>query len=105
MDDLTRPIIGIENRAAEEVFDIMCDRIRSALRAAAEREREWRRKYFAEKVDHAMTHNALAAVSEDVCGLLCPSVKKTGEEWSHVPKCQAISAALSPTPPAQENGE
>ena len=29
--ELTRPIIGIENRTAQEVFDIMCDRIRSAL--------------------------------------------------------------------------
>ncbi|MCO5157521.1 MAG: hypothetical protein M9945_12375 [Aquamicrobium sp.] len=26
--DLTRPIIGIENRTAQEVFDIMCDRFR-----------------------------------------------------------------------------
>ena len=26
--DLTRPIIGIENRTAQEVFDIMADRIR-----------------------------------------------------------------------------
>ena len=31
--DLTRPIIGIENRTAQEVFDIMSDRIRAALRA------------------------------------------------------------------------
>ena len=29
--NLTRPIIGIENRTAQEAFDIMCDRIRSAL--------------------------------------------------------------------------
>lgn len=29
-NDLTRPIIGIENRTAEEVFDIMADRIRYA---------------------------------------------------------------------------
>lgn len=28
MSDLTRPIIGIENRTAQEVFDIMCDRFR-----------------------------------------------------------------------------
>ncbi len=28
--DLTRPIIGIENRTAQEVFDIMCDRIHRA---------------------------------------------------------------------------
>lgn len=33
-DELTRPIVGIENRTAQEVFDIMCDRIRlSALPA------------------------------------------------------------------------
>lgn len=32
--ELTRPIIGIENRTAQEVFDIMCDRIRSALVSA-----------------------------------------------------------------------
>ena len=29
--DLTRPIIGIENRTAQEAFDIMADRIRAAL--------------------------------------------------------------------------
>jgi hypothetical protein len=29
-EDITRPIIGIENRTAQEVFDIMCDRIRLA---------------------------------------------------------------------------
>lgn len=28
--DATRPIIGIENRTAQEVFDMMCDRIRYA---------------------------------------------------------------------------
>jgi hypothetical protein len=28
MSDLLRPIIGIENRTAQEVFDIMCDRFR-----------------------------------------------------------------------------
>lgn len=38
---------------------------------------------------------ALEAVREDVCGLLCPSTKKTGEEWTHVPKCEAITAALA----------
>lgn len=27
-DNLTRPIVGIENRTAQEVFDIMVDRIR-----------------------------------------------------------------------------
>jgi hypothetical protein len=32
--DLTRPIIGIENRTPQEVFDIMCDRIRGCAGAA-----------------------------------------------------------------------
>ena len=31
--ELTRPIVGIENRTAQEVFDIMADRIRHALRS------------------------------------------------------------------------
>lgn len=31
VEDLTRPIIGIERRTAPEVFDIMADRIRRAL--------------------------------------------------------------------------
>lgn len=34
-DRLTRPIIGIENRTPQEVFDIMSDRIRLALRRPA----------------------------------------------------------------------
>jgi hypothetical protein len=29
--DLTRPIVGIENRTAQEVFDIMCSRIDGKL--------------------------------------------------------------------------
>lgn len=31
---LTRPIIGIENRTAQEVFDIMCDRFRHSALAS-----------------------------------------------------------------------
>lgn len=45
MTDLTRPIIGIENRTAQEVFDIMCDRIRHAPllpREGVVEELEWR---------------------------------------------------------------
>lgn len=30
MENITRPIIGIENRTAQEVFDIMVDRLKSA---------------------------------------------------------------------------
>lgn len=31
LDKLIRPIVGIENRTPQEVFDIMSDRIRSSL--------------------------------------------------------------------------
>lgn len=34
VDEMTRPIIGFENRTAQEVFDIMADRIRSGIPAA-----------------------------------------------------------------------
>lgn len=33
--EMTRPIIGIENRTAQEVFDIMCDRFRHAHRLSS----------------------------------------------------------------------
>lgn len=36
--NITRPIVGIENRTAQEVFDIMRDRILSALEPSAARE-------------------------------------------------------------------
>lgn len=35
-NDLTRPIIGIENRTAQEVFDIMCSRFTAYLAALGE---------------------------------------------------------------------
>jgi hypothetical protein len=38
VERLTRPIIGIDNRSALEVFDIMADRIRAALASAQEGE-------------------------------------------------------------------
>lgn len=64
--ELTRPIVGIENRTAQEVFDIMCDRFKIALSAAepqpapsvAVKEAEpvaWRCKDFADGwiLDHS----------------------------------------------------
>lgn len=36
VEAMTRPIIGIENRTAQETFDIMCDRIRTTLSSAEE---------------------------------------------------------------------
>ncbi len=35
-NDLTRPIIGIKNRTAQEVFDIMCARLAAYLSALGE---------------------------------------------------------------------
>jgi len=38
-DELTRPIIGIENRTAQEVFDIMCDRMLALRKRVGEQDR------------------------------------------------------------------
>lgn len=37
---------------------------------------------------------ALKLAAPHVCSNLCPSVKRTGEEWTHTETCQTISAAL-----------
>lgn len=37
---------------------------------------------------------ALEMAQPVVCSMLCPSVKKTGEEWLHVQKCDSISLTL-----------
>lgn len=42
--ELVRPIIGIENRTAQEVFDIMADRFRHALTASNDRVAELERE-------------------------------------------------------------
>lgn len=38
---------------------------------------------------------ALQLAAPHVCSLLCPSVKKTGTEWTHSTTCAAITAALA----------
>lgn len=38
---------------------------------------------------------AAQAVADDVCSWLCPSVKKTGTEWTHVEKCVNLRAAIA----------
>lgn len=39
----------------------------------------------------------LRIAQEDVCSLHCPSVKKTGEEWTHSERCRAISEVIAKT--------
>jgi hypothetical protein len=46
-----------------------------------------------EEIEHALA--ALRLAQQDTCSLHCPSVKKTGEEWIHVERCQAVSAAIA----------
>lgn len=36
-----------------------------------------------------------SAAQEAVCSALCPSVKKTGEPWTHVELCERLSAAAA----------
>jgi hypothetical protein len=38
--------------------------------------------------------DAAKSVQDDVCGLLCPSVWKTGQEPPHHPKCVELSKAI-----------
>lgn len=87
MSDLTRPIIGIENRTAQEVFDIMCDRIRSAEAKLAGVE---------DRVKEAW---ALGRRSYCPAGVLADEAR-TEREW------QAARAALAhPVPTHNDGGE
>lgn len=43
----------------------------------------------------AQALEAMEAVADDVCSHLCPSVKKTGAEWTHVEKCVKLRAAVT----------
>jgi len=54
---LTRPIIGIENRTAQETFDIMCDRIRRSA-ALSEAEQQPVALYQLELEDGTIDHSA-----------------------------------------------
>ena len=85
--DLTRPIIGIENRTAQEVFDIMCDRIRSRLSASIPAEIE------------AVLKEAWALGRRSYCpaGVLADEAR-TEREW------QAARAALTHPVPTHEDG-
>lgn len=48
LEGLVRPIIGIENRSAQEAFDIMVDRIRSHFAATPANGEQVEREQFAE---------------------------------------------------------
>ena len=83
---LVRPIIAIENRTAQEVFDIMCDRIRGYARAgriAAEREavpgaRATTAEAWAEVLEERLEQ---AAHNLEVGAQLyeCPGLEKAGK--------------------------
>jgi len=40
-------------------------------------------------------YEALEKAAPHLCSSLCPSVKRTDEEWSHVPECEKARAALA----------
>jgi hypothetical protein len=74
VDRLTRPIIGIENRTALEAFDIMSDRIRSALALPLPVQEPEPKSEWPHLIQMARTLGLFA------------SVIKSGEPWS--PTCQ-----------------
>jgi hypothetical protein len=53
-----------------------------------------RTKLLATAIQRNELKEALKLAAPHVCSNLCPSVKRTGEEWTHVETCQAITAAL-----------
>lgn len=55
------------------------------------------------EADLAEAAALLARAHADVCSLRCPSVKKTGEDWTHVGICAEIRTALAP--PSAGTGE
>ena len=66
-------------------------------RAKAETNAEYKRVSKAHSQLSEMTDyliRALEIAQPIVCSMLCSSVKKTGEEWSHVQKCDSISLTL-----------
>ena len=75
--EMTRPIIGIENRTAQEVFDIMCDRFKIALSAAEPV--AWQPRYKQEVIDHLRT------VSDNVSeyAMTVFPTKDQAEEYGH----------------------
>lgn len=75
--ELTRPIIGIENRTAQEVFDIMCDRTRSAL------------------VSAPAVPDAVRAEAEE---LLRNATYEDGQATVLTQDCEALEAALAASP-------
>jgi hypothetical protein len=59
--------------------------------------REWRLMESAEKAaeeEITKLRGTLGKVAPMVCEYLCPSVKKTGTEWTHVDICMKINALL-----------
>jgi len=74
-----------------------CDHDAALRRAKAETNAEYKRvskahSQLSETTDYLI--RALEIAQPIVCSMLCPSVKKTGEEWSHVQKCDSISLTL-----------
>lgn len=67
-EGLTRPIIGIENRTAQEVFDIMCDRI--VRRLAAEQTRASTPAVDREAVARVNDPQGVLVPAEPVCRII-----------------------------------
>jgi hypothetical protein len=54
-----------------------------------------RTKLLATAIQRNELKDALKLAAPHVCSYLCPSVKRTGEEWTHTETCQAITTALN----------
>lgn len=78
IDELTRPIIGIENRTAQEVFDIMSDRFRRLSASGAGRVSEQALRDLLDYVDrNTCTHEEVTRG-----GLIWTICSSCGEKWA-----------------------
>lgn len=103
--DLTRPIIGIENRTAQEVFDIMCDRIKLAPPAPAGRgDGPITKEDLADALDcfwnAAIGEAHTRQAGMDVASILAEGINAVSIRL----KERAAMLAAAPEPPANSQG-
>ena len=107
--ELSRAITALYLEVDESIVNNLRSKVDAALRRAkAEGQEEGSAQWKKTNAEYERVSKAHSRLSETtdyliraldmaqpiVCSMLCPSVKKTGEEWSHVQKCDSISLTL-----------
>ena len=92
--------------ALSEMQGAVCYAVRRAdLRAAEDTIVQLERDNATLREEHRRLKELLKLAHEQFCSTLCPSVKKTGTDWTHVTLCLDMTAALQPAKPTRDGGE